>query len=466
MRFSFRPAVAFASLALLAVAAPAAASPSPGSVGIGDRLNPTLGNGGYDVLHYDLDLRYATSNPAQSLLGDETIAARATQSLSRFNLDFGGNGITGVRVNGRSARFSHEGEELVVTPRHPLRKGRTFVVKVAGFTATPTAPGDTDASTAFFITPDGSATAPQPYYAHLVYPSNDHPRDKATFRFEINVPEGTKAVANGVETGRRTRHGRTKWTYVMRQPMATELTQIAVGNWDFSTPQRHHGVILRDVTAPSVTAALQPALAIEPGQLDYMEARVGRYPFDIFGSLIVIADLGFALETQTISLLDTTWFDSPQARLGPDDAPRAVAHVVRGQRLAVRVERPLAQRGPRQLVRVRLRRREGLPHRGHDQLPGRAGLRHARRADARRLRATATSGATTTARSPSRAAAATTCSASTSTTAARSSCTRCARRSATPRSTGSSGPGWRAIATRSPAPTTSSRWPRRSPTAT
>ena len=186
-----------------------------------------------------------------------------------------------------------------MTPRHPLRKGRTFVVKVAGFTATPTVPGDTDASTAFFITPDGSATAPQPYYAHLVYPSNDHPRDKATFRFDINVPEGTKAVANGVETGRRTRHGRTKWTYVMRQPMATELTQIAVGNWDFSTPQRHHGVILRDVTAPSVTAVLQPALAIEPGQLDYMEARVGRYPFDIFGSLIVIADLGFALETQT-----------------------------------------------------------------------------------------------------------------------------------------------------------------------
>ena len=39
-----------------------------------------------------------------------------------------------------------------------------------------------------------------------------------------------------------------------------------------------------------------------------MEERVGRYPFDIFGSLIVVADLGFALETQTISLLDSTWF--------------------------------------------------------------------------------------------------------------------------------------------------------------
>ena len=63
---------------------------SPGSAGLGDRLNPGIGNGGYDVLHYDLDLRYATSAPAQSIDGTVTILARATQSLSRFNLDFGG----------------------------------------------------------------------------------------------------------------------------------------------------------------------------------------------------------------------------------------------------------------------------------------------------------------------------------------------------------------------------------------
>ena len=46
--------------------APASAAPSPGSPGLGDRLFPQLGNGGYDVQHYDLDLRYATSAPTQS----------------------------------------------------------------------------------------------------------------------------------------------------------------------------------------------------------------------------------------------------------------------------------------------------------------------------------------------------------------------------------------------------------------
>ncbi len=55
------------------------------------------------MLHYDLDLRYATSAPSQSIDGDVTIVARATQSLSRFNLDFAGASVGSVSVNGRTA---------------------------------------------------------------------------------------------------------------------------------------------------------------------------------------------------------------------------------------------------------------------------------------------------------------------------------------------------------------------------
>ena len=133
---------AFVSLALLVAAGPAAATPTPGAAGIGDPLQPELGNGGYDVLHYDLDLRYATSDPAQPLDGDETILARATQSLSRFDLDFAGDSVGGVWVNGRPADFTRVREELVITPRHALRNGKRFVVKITDFTATPTVPGD------------------------------------------------------------------------------------------------------------------------------------------------------------------------------------------------------------------------------------------------------------------------------------------------------------------------------------
>ena len=48
---------------------PAAANhrddPSPGAPGLGDRLFPTLGNGGYDARHYHPDLTYPTAAPQQ-----------------------------------------------------------------------------------------------------------------------------------------------------------------------------------------------------------------------------------------------------------------------------------------------------------------------------------------------------------------------------------------------------------------
>ena len=314
--------VASLALASIASSAPAAGrldQPRPGAAGIGDRLYPTLGNGGYDVLHYGLDLRYATSAPSQSIDGTAKIVARATQPLSRFNLDFEGQSIGSVSVNGRPARWTRDGEELVVTPRHPLRARGVFVVRVKHFVASPTAPvvGDSR-STAFFFTPDGSATAPQPIFAHLIFPSNDHPRDKASFAFRFDVPAGTTAVANGVPLGvPHTRSGRTVWRYLQRQPMATELIQLVVGNFEITSPGRRPGVLLRDVTPPSLTEFMRPILARQPGHIDWMTDRLGRYPFDSYGSVVVDALLLLALETQTLSLYERFLFLLPQSRWEP-----------------------------------------------------------------------------------------------------------------------------------------------------
>ena len=59
-----------------------------GAPGVGDDYFPLYGNGGYDVRHYLLRVSY---DPATDrLVGVATISARATQNLSRFNLDFVG----------------------------------------------------------------------------------------------------------------------------------------------------------------------------------------------------------------------------------------------------------------------------------------------------------------------------------------------------------------------------------------
>jgi aminopeptidase N len=299
---------------LCGLAVPASATaldrPSPGAPGIGDRLFPTLGNGGYDVQHYDLDLRYATAAPSQPIDGTATIVALATQSLSRFDLDFAGDSVGSVSVNGAPAAFTRDGEELVITPKRPLRKGLPFIVRVGHYTAHPSEPNpDVLLSTAFFITPDGSATAGQPDGAHVFMPSNDHPRDKASFTIRFDVPAGATALANGVQVSKFTSRGRTHYVYLQRQPMATELVQLAVGRYATIDRGRPDGIIVRDGIAPSLSGLLADKLPTEIDHLQWMQGRVGDYPFDAYGSLVVDATLGFALETQTLSLYDKPWFD-------------------------------------------------------------------------------------------------------------------------------------------------------------
>ena len=85
---------------------------TPGAPGIGDRFYPSLGNGGYDVQHYRIDLRYEEDGRVG---GGVVIDAVATQNLSGFNLDFAGWDIDGLRVDQDEVPFTRDGEELVVT---------------------------------------------------------------------------------------------------------------------------------------------------------------------------------------------------------------------------------------------------------------------------------------------------------------------------------------------------------------
>ena len=74
--------------------------------GVGDPYYPTYGNGGYDVDHYDLDVRY---DPATDVLqGVTTIAAHATTQLSRFDLDLVGLTVHRVTVNGNPAAWTRD----------------------------------------------------------------------------------------------------------------------------------------------------------------------------------------------------------------------------------------------------------------------------------------------------------------------------------------------------------------------
>ncbi|MEV4347005.1 M1 family aminopeptidase [Actinoplanes sp. NPDC049596] len=220
-----------AVLALLAYGTPASARTAykPGAPGIGDPYFPLAGNGGYDVRHYGLDLRYT---PADDLLvGTAGITARATEDLSKFNLDFHGLSVRSVTVDGRTAQWSRSGDELTVTPARGLRKGRTFAV-VARYDGVPgLIANESLGDGGVFHTDDGMVIVGQPFSASTLFPVNDHPRDKASYTVRVTVPKGLEAVSNGDLLSHTTKGPWTTWLWNQRAPMASYLATATVGEF-------------------------------------------------------------------------------------------------------------------------------------------------------------------------------------------------------------------------------------------
>ncbi|MET0762562.1 MAG: hypothetical protein ABWZ63_09550, partial [Thermoleophilaceae bacterium] len=201
----------------------------PGAPGLGDPYFPLDGNGGYDVKRYQLDVKY---DPATDVLdGEATIRARATQNLSSFNLDLDGLTVESIEVNGRPTTWTRDAAELTVTPAAGLRERRTFTT-VVRYSGIPEPVVDAFGVSGFLATDDGAVIAGEPHVAATWYPVNDHPTDKASYTFDITVPAGLEAVANGVLKKQRTKRGWTTWRWDAREPMASYLTTANIGEFD------------------------------------------------------------------------------------------------------------------------------------------------------------------------------------------------------------------------------------------
>ncbi|MCX5404193.1 M1 family metallopeptidase [Streptomyces sp. NBC_00335] len=297
------PRLRAALLAAASLSLVAAVVPPPRALGIGDPLFPELGNPGYDVLSYDLSFAYKdNSTPLDAVT---VIDARSLARLETVNLDFTHGKVASAEVNGEPATFASFGEDLVLTPARPVEPDLPLHITVR-HTSDPRGRGDGG----WVVTDDGLAMANQADAAHRVFPCNDHPADKAYFTFRVSAPAGMTAVANGVPGALPARRAgsATTWTYRTLHPMATELAQVSIGDSAVVHRTGPHGLPLRDVVPAADRERLEPWLKKTAGHIEWMEARVGRYPFENYGVLIAKARTGFELETQTLSLFESALF--------------------------------------------------------------------------------------------------------------------------------------------------------------
>jgi aminopeptidase N len=294
MRFKLGLGVVAAAASLAVAAVAIAAAFTPGSPGLGDPFFPLGGNGGYDVQHYGLTLDYRPA--ANTLTGTAVITAKATQALSRFDLDLRGFDVA-VRVNGVPAATARDGQELVITPASGIPLGKTFTVTV-DYSGTPSVVTDPDGSIEGWVpTDDGAVSVGEPQGSPGWYPCNDNPQDKATYDFAVTVPQGLTAMANGVLRSQTTANGATTWTWRETDPMATYLATVDIGRFDL-TVSSVDGVPTYVAVDPQL--AKGQVLAKLPDILRFYSSIYGPYPFTAAGAIVDSAkNLGYSLETQT-----------------------------------------------------------------------------------------------------------------------------------------------------------------------
>ncbi|AXK32574.1 M1 family peptidase [Streptomyces armeniacus] len=297
MRQRFIAPAAVAVTLLLAIPA-SAAEPAPGAPGAGDPYYPDYGNGGYDVSHYDLRLKYQPEN--DRLDGTATLLATTTQELSRFNLDFALD-VRDVRVNGRKAAFATSGaHELEITPDRPLAKGQRVTV-VVRYSGTPSKV-EVNGFTSWHRTPDGGVAANEPEAAWWWFPSNDHPTDKATYDVSVAVPDGTQAISNGVLTSERSQAGWTRFGWRSDQPQATYLATLAVGKFDIVKDETSDGLPVLNAYSKDLgenDRGARASIERTAEVTEWLAGVFGPYPFNAIGGYVPNTDTGYALETQT-----------------------------------------------------------------------------------------------------------------------------------------------------------------------
>ena len=158
--------------------------------------------------------------------------------------------------------------------------------------------------TGFMATPDGANVVGQPEVAAAWFPVNDHPIDKASYSFDVTVPNGYEVVANGFLRGKERSHGWTTWEWEAREPMASYLATIDIGFWDVDRWRTDTGLPVYDAVDSAIKGGLRreidSSLARQGEILGVLSDAFGPYPFSTVGAIVDNQDdLFFALETQT-----------------------------------------------------------------------------------------------------------------------------------------------------------------------
>src|SRR3954471_24284363 len=272
-----------------------------GKPDLGDTWYPGIGNGGYDVAHYDLNLKYDIVS--HHLDGKATITSAATQNLCRLDLDLRGMTVTSVKVNGAAADFTRDGRELIITPGAPLPAAGTFTTEVLYNGEPGPAPRDPDNFIdGWNYTENGSYTSTPPQGADTWYPSNNSTNDKATFTFTVTTQADRQVMSNGqlISNTVDDAAGTSTWVWDETEQMETYLATVNIGKFTILRDTTPSGIpIINGIRPDQLNDTSRARLAGIGNVIDYFSSVFGPYPFSSVGAIADVTNAGYQMETQT-----------------------------------------------------------------------------------------------------------------------------------------------------------------------
>lgn len=267
-----------------------------------DSYYPEVGDPGVDALHYALDLTWQPGS--RTLEGVETLVFRATRDDAAIRLDLGEPlVVAAVEIDGRPVPFDHRGKDLEV--RVPVTADERYTLQLA-YSGTPEpvpAPTNrTDFSTTGWTITDRDEvwTMQEPFGAYTWYAVNDQPADKALYDFRLTVAAPWSGVANGTMTSREVVDGSTVTTFDLAEPASSYLITVAFGDYLVRTDETASGIPVSFWWLRSQRGAYQD-LSYGTQALEWIEQKLGPYPFSSAGILLTDSDSG--METQTLVTL-------------------------------------------------------------------------------------------------------------------------------------------------------------------
>ena len=327
-------------------------------------LFPALGNPGIDVEHYTLTLHY--DQPRNEISATAHLDLVMTEDRDAFSLDSDGPDVSAVSVDGVPAEFVAAPPELLITPATPLDDGQHVDVDVTYTLSPEPVPSAAGDQVGWFPTPGGSYVLNEPEGARTWLPCDDHPSDKATFRFELTVPSGLTAVANGGLVDHTSTVSTDTWIWQEDREMATYMIQLLTGDYELVEGVGPNGLPLLSVVLHGDHERMQAYLDTIDDQIDFFDDFFGTYPLDRYGIAMTDSVPGSgdgddgAFDVQSRRLLE--W--AARQRSGVVPLARARPSMVRRCGLAGPLDRCVAQRELRDVRRMDV---DGPPRRAADR---------------------------------------------------------------------------------------------------